>query len=73
VIEPLKTLFDVRRQHLERTDIQFLARLFNLFEIDLHECTFTKMKNPEAAAGRCARADRPPVLPCVTSPADCVP
>ena len=29
------------RQHFERADVELLARFFHLFEIDLHECTFT--------------------------------
>ena len=35
-VEPLEPLLDVGRQQLQRPDIEFLARILDLFQIDLH-------------------------------------
>src|SRR5438552_16515740 len=69
--EPVKALLDVRRQLLQRPDVELLRRLLDLVQLDLHLTSILRSRTTfahSAVSSLIARANSSGVLPTGESP-----
>src|SRR5437588_7537955 len=69
--EPVKALLDVRRQLLQRPDVELLRRLLDLSQLDLHLTSILRSRTTfahSAVSSLIARANSSGVLPTGESP-----